>query len=42
MPDERARELEQEARLSLERQRDIEAADDISFEEYLARYFASD
>jgi glutamate--cysteine ligase len=42
MPPERAREIEDEARESVQRQRDIEAADDISFEEYLARYFASD
>ena len=42
LPGERALELEQEARLSLERQREIEASDEISFEEYLARYFASD
>ena len=42
MPPERAREIENEARESVQRQRDIEAADDISFEEYLARYFASD
>ncbi len=42
LPDVRARELEQEAKLSIERQREIEAADDISFEEYLARYFSSE
>jgi len=42
MPEERAVELEHEARLSVQRQRDIEAADSISFEEYLSRYFASD
>jgi len=41
MPEQRARELEDEARLSVQRQRDIEAADSIDFEEYLARYFAS-
>lgn len=41
LPKARAQELEQEARLSVERQSEIEAADDISFEEYLARYFAS-
>ena len=42
MPNERALELEREAVESLQRQRDIEAADDISFEEYLAHYFAAD
>ena len=42
LPAERAFELEQEARLSFERQRAIEAADDIDFEEYLARYFEAD
>ncbi len=42
MPEERAVELEKEARLSAQRQRDIEAADSMSFEEYLSRYFASD
>ena len=42
MPEERARELEGEARQSVQRQHDIEAADSIDFEEYLARYFASD
>lgn len=41
MPPERARQMEDEALESVERQREIEAADDISFEEYLARYFAS-
>ena len=41
MPPERAREIESEARESVQRQRDIEAVDDVSFEEYLARYFAS-
>ena len=41
MPPERAQQIEREARESAQRQRDIEASDDISFEEYLARYFAS-
>ncbi len=41
MPPERAQQIEREARESVQRQRDIEARDDISFEEYLARYFAS-
>jgi glutamate--cysteine ligase len=41
MPPERARQLQTEAAESLRRQRDIEAADDLSFEEYLARYFAT-
>ncbi len=38
---EREREFEEEARQSLERQRAIEDADAISFEEYLDNYFAS-
>lgn len=42
MPEDRARELEDEARQSVQRQRDIEATDSIEFKEYLARYFASD
>jgi glutamate--cysteine ligase len=42
LPEQRASELEQETRLSVERQRAIEAADDIDFEEYLARYFDAD
>ena len=42
MPEDRARELEDEARQSVQRQRDIEASDSIEFKEYLARYFASD
>jgi glutamate--cysteine ligase len=42
MPKDRASELEDEARNSVQRQREIEAADSISFEEYLSRYFASD
>ena len=41
MPPERARQLETEAVESLRRQRDIEAADRLSFEEYLARYFST-
>ena len=41
MPPERAQQLEQEALDSVQRQRDIEAADDMTFEDYLARYFAS-
>ncbi len=41
MPPERAQQLEREAAESIQRQRDIEAADDMSFEDYLARYFAS-
>jgi glutamate--cysteine ligase len=35
----RERELEIEAAESLERQREMEAADDVSFDDYLARYF---
>ena len=42
LPEERLRELEQEAETSILRQREIEDADDISFEDYLANYFASD
>ena len=42
MPEDRARELEEEAIQSVKRQRDIEASDSIDFKEYLARYFASD
>jgi glutamate--cysteine ligase len=41
MPPEREERIATEARESIRRQREIEAADDISFEEYLARYFAS-
>lgn len=41
MPPERAQRMEKEAVESIQRQRDIEAADDMSFEDYLARYFAS-
>jgi glutamate--cysteine ligase len=41
MPPERAQQMENEALESVRRQREIEAADDTSFEEYLARYFAS-
>jgi glutamate--cysteine ligase len=36
----RRAELEEEARHSIQRQRDIEASDTISLDEYLARYFA--
>jgi len=42
MPEERAREFEEEASQSVQRQRDIEAADSMDFGEYLARYFACD
>ncbi len=41
MPPERAELMAQEATESVQRQLDIEAADDMSFEDYLARYFAS-
>jgi glutamate--cysteine ligase len=41
MPPERARQMEDEALESVRRQQEIEAADEISFEEYLARYYAS-
>ncbi len=40
LADERFQALEQEAVDSVERQRKIEAADDIDFDEYLRRYFA--
>ena len=39
---ERYEELEQEASESIERQRQIEATDSISFEQYLDNYFAED
>jgi glutamate--cysteine ligase len=42
MTDERHREFVEEARQSVERQRQIEAADAISFEEYLAHYYANE
>ncbi len=42
LPEARQRLFAQEASASIERQRDIEAADDISFDEYLERYFAHD
>ena len=42
MPVERVRELEREASESIERQREIEATDEISFEQYLANYFSED
>ena len=39
LSDETKKELQRETRDSLQRQRDVEAADDISLDEYLARYF---
>jgi glutamate--cysteine ligase len=42
MSKERHEEFSQEAQGSLERQNDIEAGDDISFDEYLENYFASE
>jgi glutamate--cysteine ligase len=42
MPEEQATALKDEARHSLRRQRQIEAADSIDFAEYLACYFASE
>jgi glutamate--cysteine ligase len=39
-PTEAAAALEQESRRSLEAQRDIEASDDISFEQYLENFFS--
>ncbi|MDJ0956605.1 MAG: glutamate--cysteine ligase [Arenicellales bacterium] len=40
MPPERVTFFEKEARVSIQRQKEIESADQISFEEYLERYFA--
>jgi glutamate--cysteine ligase len=40
LPEEAAAALEQESRRSLEAQRDIEASDDISFEQYLENFFS--
>ena len=42
LPAERQRLLEEEARMSLQRQKEIEASDSITFDEYLDGYFASD
>ena len=42
MSKERHEEFSQEAKGSLERQNDIEAGDEISFDEYLENYFASE
>ena len=42
LSDETEKELQREARDSLQRQRDVEAADEISLDEYLARYFDAD
>jgi len=42
LPEAREAEFEREATESLERQRDIEAADDIGLDEYIARYFEID
>ena len=39
LPEETAEELRREVQDSLQRQRDIETADNISLDEYLARYF---
>ncbi len=41
LPDERQQAFERAARESIERQRAIEAADEISFDDYLKRYFAN-
>lgn len=38
----RLREFEQEAQASLQRQHSVETADDVDFDEFLARYFATD
>jgi glutamate--cysteine ligase len=40
MPDERYSEFEAEVLRSIERQNEIEASDRISFDQYLANYFA--
>ncbi len=42
MSEQRHEEFLQEAKLSVERQREIEAGDSIGFEEYLAHYYASE
>ncbi|MDJ0904675.1 MAG: glutamate--cysteine ligase [Woeseiaceae bacterium] len=42
MSEQRHDEFQQEARSSVERQREIEAADSISFEEYLAQYYSAE
>ena len=42
LPDARLREFETEAEASMERQRQVEASDDVDFDEFLARYFAAD
>lgn len=39
LPDERREALEREARESLDRQREVEAADELGFDEFLERYF---
>ena len=42
MSEQRHEEFTEEAQASLTRQRDIEAADAISFEDYLAHYYAAE
>jgi glutamate--cysteine ligase len=42
MSKQRHEEFSQEVQGSLERQNDVEAGDDISFDEYLENYFASE
>ena len=42
MPADRMSLLQEEATASIERQEEIESADEISFEQYLANYFAED
>lgn len=42
LDDDRRRIYEDEARISLERQKQIEESDDISFEEYLSNYYSQD
>ena len=42
LADERRNALQQEAQASIDRQREIEASDEISFDDYLERYFNAD
>ena len=42
LPEDRLHLYEDEATQSIQRQRDIEAADDISLEDYLAKYFSAE
>jgi glutamate--cysteine ligase len=42
LPDDRLNLYEEEATQSIQRQHEIEAADDMSLEDYLANYFSQD